>query len=139
MKTGQADPPEMVDAVTFAKRSITLEDISEKRGISVGAAHTIVHGDLAFSKISGHWVYKILKPEPRQKKSSFLSYFGKGRLIRVQIRSPRNFFCLAFLRIFCMEEHFEQMAEKSVQRFPCRKNIKAGFSMRRMFFKAWRM
>ena len=61
MKTSQtmASPPEMVDSVSafiLAKRRVTIEDIPEPKGISLGPTHKITHDDLAFSIVSCHWV-----------------------------------------------------------------------------------
>ena len=52
MKTFVVKTPEMVDSVNvlnLADRIVTIEDISEQLGISVGTAHKTVHDDLAFS------------------------------------------------------------------------------------------
>ena len=51
MKTGQASSPEMVDshnALILDYWTVTIEDISEQLGISVGTAHKIVHDDFVF-------------------------------------------------------------------------------------------
>ena len=45
------DTPEMVDSVhapILAGKSLTIENISEQLGISLGTAHIIVHDDLVF-------------------------------------------------------------------------------------------
>ena len=50
--------PEMVDSINafiLTGRRFTTEDISGQLGISMGTAHKIVHGDLAFSQVSCHW------------------------------------------------------------------------------------
>ena len=45
----------IIDSVCFpilADRIVTIEDISEQLGISVGTAQKIVHDDFSFSKVS---------------------------------------------------------------------------------------
>ena len=54
-----ASTPEMVDSVNaliLADSNVTIEDISEQLGISVGTAHKIVHVDLSFYKVGCRWV-----------------------------------------------------------------------------------
>ena len=61
--------PEMVDSVNaliLADRRVSIKDISEQLGISLGTANKIVHDELAFSKVSCRWVPKTLTPEHKQ-------------------------------------------------------------------------
>ena len=49
----------MVDSVNvliFTDRTVTIEDISEQLGVSVGTSHKIMYDDFAFSKVSCHSV-----------------------------------------------------------------------------------
>ena len=49
--------PEIVDSVNvliLVDRKVPIRNMPEKMGISMGTAHKIVHGDLAFSKLSCH-------------------------------------------------------------------------------------
>ena len=59
--------PEMIESVNafiLADRRLTIEDISEHLGNSVGTAHKILHDDLGFIKVS---CYSVL---PGQRKVS---------------------------------------------------------------------
>ena len=65
MKTGFDRPTvlmstlEMVDSVNvliLVNRRVTIEEISEKLGISVSITQKIVHDDLTFSKVNCLWV-----------------------------------------------------------------------------------
>ena len=42
------------DAIILADRRVTIKDISEQLGISVGIAQKIVHNDFSFSMVSCH-------------------------------------------------------------------------------------
>ena len=43
-------------------RRLTVYQIAETVGISVGSAHSILHDDLCLSKLSAQWVPKALRP-----------------------------------------------------------------------------
>ena len=48
---------------------LTVYQIAETVGISVGSAHSILHDDLCFSKLSARWVPKTLRPNQLNLKS----------------------------------------------------------------------
>jgi len=44
-------------------RRLTVYQIAESLGISVGSAHSILHDDLGLSKLSARWIPKALRPD----------------------------------------------------------------------------
>ena len=52
--------PEMVNALILTDRRVTAEDNSEL-GVSIGTTHKTGHNNHVFSKLSCHWVPRILQ------------------------------------------------------------------------------
>lgn len=59
---------ERVEQLILDNRRITIREISEEVGISVGSVEDIVHKNLQFSKVSARWVPRILTTEQREKR-----------------------------------------------------------------------
>ena len=59
---------ERVELLILDNRRITIREISEEVGISVGSVEDIVKKDLHFSKVSARWIPRILTTEHRQKR-----------------------------------------------------------------------
>ena len=57
-----------VEQLILDNRRITVREISEAVGISVGSVEDIVHKELQFSKVSARWVPRILTSEQRAKR-----------------------------------------------------------------------
>jgi hypothetical protein len=50
-----------------ANRRITVLELSQEVGISVGSAEEILHNELKVSKVSAMWVPRLLSPEHKQR------------------------------------------------------------------------
>ena len=59
---------------------LTVYQIAETVGISVGSAHSILHDDLYLSKLSARWVPKALRPN----QFNFRSELSKAILLKIE-------------------------------------------------------
>ena len=66
---------------------LTVYQIAEIVGITVGAAHSILHDDLCLSKLSTRWVPKALRPN----KLSLRSELSTAILLKIEADEDRFF------------------------------------------------
>ena len=57
---------ERVQQLVREDRRVTLKYISNSVGISIGAAHEVVHGHLGMSKVCARWLPNMLIPQQKQ-------------------------------------------------------------------------
>lgn len=58
----------LVDAIIKEDRRITVREIADRSGLSVGTVHTILHVDLNLSKKAARWVPRLLNDELKKQR-----------------------------------------------------------------------
>ena len=66
---------------------LTVYQIAETVGITVGSAHSILHDDLCLSKLSARWVPKALRPN----QLSLRSELSTAILLKIKADEDRFF------------------------------------------------
>ena len=98
-----------VNALILINRRVTIEDISEQVGIFVGTAHKIVYDDLAFSKVSCHWVsLDNERSHIAARTVETICQFSREQLPQ-PLYCPDLAPCLAHSKNFFVEESFQVM------------------------------
>jgi histone-lysine N-methyltransferase SETMAR len=57
-----------IGEIILANRRITVLELSQEVGISVGSVEEILHNELKVSKVSARWVPRLLSPEHRERR-----------------------------------------------------------------------
>jgi histone-lysine N-methyltransferase SETMAR len=57
-----------IGEIIRANRRITVLELSQETGISVGSVEEILHNELKVSKVSARWVPRLLTPEHRERR-----------------------------------------------------------------------
>ena len=83
---------------------MTVYQIAETVGISVGSAHSILHDDLCLSKLSARWVPKALRPNQLNLRSEL------STAILLKIEADKDcFFGLHLKKIFLLTEQLKRI------------------------------
>jgi histone-lysine N-methyltransferase SETMAR len=73
-----------------ANRRITVLELSQEVGISLGSVEEILYNELKVSRVSARWVPRLLSPEHRQRRLVAVTQF----LLRYEIEKEPNFLSL---------------------------------------------
>ena len=99
-------------------RRVTKENISKQLWISLGRVCKIVHNDLALSKVSCHWVHKMLTLEHKAARIvETISQFGYEQLLYPPYSPdlvPSDFYLFGLIKEFLCGTKFSSDEVKSI-------------------------